>query len=72
MLPQIQNEKKLMMEEKFLTEQLLVNCDNWIEVCMTSLNLLDRKLPKENTRDDLAVLETRKVIRLGVESGELV
>ncbi|KAL0270961.1 UNVERIFIED_CONTAM: hypothetical protein PYX00_008220 [Menopon gallinae] len=64
MLPQIQTEKKLLDEEKFMVEQLLVNCDTWIEVCMTSMNILDRKLPKENTRDDQAILETKKEVAL--------
>lgn len=60
-LPLIADEKKLIAEEKFLTESLLTKCDNWIEICATGMNILDQKLEGEITRDDEVVQETKKV-----------
>lgn len=61
-LPLIATEKKLISEEKFLTETLLTNCDHWIEICVTGMNILDQKLEGEITRNDEVVEETKKVM----------
>ncbi|KAK6630799.1 hypothetical protein RUM44_002968 [Polyplax serrata] len=64
MLPQIVNEKKLILEEKFQTETLLQKCDTWLGVCIDGLSCLDKKLEDEVTRDDEATIEIRKEIQL--------
>lgn len=72
MLPQIVNEKKLILEEKFQTETLLQKCDTWLGVCIDGLSCLDKKLEDEVTRDDEATIEIRKVSLVGASTSGCV